>query len=142
MDVKRNRAADVLVGYAADREGRGIAYVVLATAGGRSIVRVSFATPPLALHGGREFGYAAVAAVGSELSRRGFSRVRLRLSDEAIVHDLAAPRVVAPALAMPYVKARCALNGFSAARVERADPRETADLCGRASAELHLRTAA
>jgi hypothetical protein len=43
---------------------------------------------------------------------------------------------------MPYVRARCALNGFAAARVERADPREIADLEGRARAELQLRTAA
>ena len=50
--------------------------------------------------------------------------------------------IVPPALAMPYVKARCALNGFLAAHVERADAREVADLEARARAELQLRTAA
>ncbi len=140
--MNRNRAADVLVGYAKDPSGRGIAYAAIAGAGGSGVVRVAFSTSPLALYDGREFGYAAVSAVGAELRRRGYVRVRVRLADAAVVDDLAAPRIVAPALAMPYVKARCTLNGFAAARVERADPREVADLEGRARAELQLRPAA
>ena len=106
------------------------------TASGRGVMRVPFSAVPLALYDGREFGYAAVAALGAELRRRGFVRIRVRLGDERIVRDLAAPAIVPPALGMPYVRARCALNGFAAARVERADPREVADLEGRARAEL------
>jgi hypothetical protein len=87
-------------------------------------------------------GFAAVTAVGTELRRRGYARIRVRLGDEGVVRDLAAPKLVPPALAMPYVKSRCTLNGFVSARVERADPREVADLEGRARAELSLRTAA
>lgn len=140
--MNRNAAADVIVGYATDHTGRGIAYAAIATGSGRGVARVPFATVPLAIHDGRELGYAAVAAVGAELRRRGFARVRVRLGDELVVRDLAAPTIVPPALAIPYVKARCALNGFTTARVERADPREVADLEARARAELSLRTAA
>jgi hypothetical protein len=142
MDVNRNRAADVTVGYATDATGRGIAYAALATGTQKDVLRMPFQAVPLALHGGREFGYAAVLAVAGELRRRGFSRIRVRLADQDVVHDLTAPRLVPPALAMPYVKARCSLNGFAAARVERADRREIADLEARARAELQLRSAA
>jgi len=140
--VNRNSAADVLVGFAHDESGRGIAYAAIANGSGRGVVRVPFSATPLSLYGGLEFGYAAVAALGTELRKRGFARIRVRLGDERVVRDLASPALVPPALGMPYVRARCALNGFAAARVERADPREIADLEGRARAELQLRTAA
>ena len=140
--MNRNSAADVLVGFAHDGSGRGLAYAAIANGSGRGVMRVPFSAAPLALYDGREFGYAAVAALGAELRRRGFARIRVRLGDERVVHDLAAPGLVPPALGMPYVQARCALNGFASARVERADPREVADLEGRARAELQLRTAA
>lgn len=140
--MNRNSAADVLVGFAHDGSGHGLAYAAIANGSGRGVMRVPFSAKPLALYEGREYGYAAVAALGAELKRRGYARIRVRLGDERIVRDLAAPAVVPPALGMPYVKARCALNGFVAARVERADPREIADLEGRARAELQLRTAA
>jgi hypothetical protein len=140
--VNRNSAADVVVGFAHDGSGHGLAYAAIANGSSRGVMRIPFSTTPLALYEGREYGYAAVAAIGAELRRRGFVRIRVRLGDERIVRDLAAPVVVPPALGMPYVKARCALNGFAAARVERADPREIADLEGRARAELQLRTAA
>ncbi len=140
--MNRNSAADVLVGFAHDGSGRGIAYASIANGSGRGVMRVAFSAKPLALYDGREFGYAAVAALAAELRKRGFARIRVRLGDERVVRDLASPAVVPPALGMPYVRARCALNGFAAARVERADPREIADLEGRARAELQLRTAA
>lgn len=140
--MNRNSAADVLVGFAHDGSGRGIAYAAIANGSGRGVMRVPFSATPLALHDGREFGYAVLAALGAELRRRGFARIRVRLGDERVVHDLASPGRIPPALGMPYVRARCALNGFAAARVECADPREIADLEGRARAELQLRTAA
>ena len=140
--MNRKSAADVVVGFAHDGSGHGLAYAAIANGSGRGVMRIPFTTTPLALYEGREYGYAAVAAIGAELRRRGFARVRVRVGDERIVRDLAAPVVVPPALGMPYVKARCALNGFASARVERADPREIADLEGRARAELQLRTAA
>ena len=140
--MNRNSAADVVVGFAHDGSGQGIAYAAIADGRGRGVMRVPFSAAPLALYDGREVGYAAVAALGAELRRRGFARIRVRIGDEHVVRDLAAPAVVPPALGMPYVRARCVLNGFAAARVERADPREVADLEGRARAELSLRTAA
>ena len=142
MNVNRNAAADVIVGFATDGSGRGLAYAQIADGTARGVMRIPFSAKPLALYDGRENGYAVVAALGSELRKRGFVRIRVRLSDDRVVADLAGPRIVPPALAMPYVRARCALNGFTAARVERADPLEIADLEGRARAELQLRTAA
>jgi hypothetical protein len=140
--MNRNSSADVLVGFAHDGSGRGIAYAAVANGTRRGVMRVPFSATPLALYGGLEYGYAAVAALSAELRKRGFARVRVRLGDERVVRDLSSPAHVPPALGMPYVKARCALNGFASARVERADPREIADLEGRARAELQLRTAA
>lgn len=140
--MERNRAAVAAVGYAADHQGAGIAYAAIGTGTGTATLRVPFAAVPLALHQGREIGYAAVAAVAAELRRRGFTRVRFRVGDPNVAGDLAAPRIVPPALGMPYVKARCGLNGFRAARVEPADAREVADLETRARAELQLRSAA
>jgi hypothetical protein len=141
--MNRNSAADVLVGYAHDGYGRGIAYAAIANGSGRNAVRVPFTATPLSLYGGIEYGYAAVTALAGELRKRGFARIRVRVGDERVVADLSSEaKIPPPALGMPYVKARCALNGFAAARVERADPREIADLEGRARAELQLRTAA
>jgi hypothetical protein len=140
--VNRKSAADVLVGFAHDNTGRGLAYAAIADGKGRGVMRIPFTATPLARYAGVEFGYAAVAALGAELRKRGFTRIRVRLGDEQVVRDLASSALPPPALGMPYVKARCALNGFAAARVERADPREIADLEGRARAELQLRSAA
>jgi hypothetical protein len=140
--ANRNRSADVAVGYAADRAGNGIAYLAIATGSGRSVAKVPFSTAPLAALDGREFGYAAVAAAGGYLRGHGFSRVRLRLADEAVVDDLNARGKVPPALGLAYVKTRCVLHGFAAARVERGEPIETHDLETRARAEIALRAQA
>ena len=56
-----------------------------------------------------------------------------------MVDDLNARGIVPPALAMAYVKTRCVLHGFAAARVERGEPIETHDLETRARAEIALR---
>jgi hypothetical protein len=138
----RHRSADVAVGYAADRSGHGIAYLAVATGSGRTVAKVPFSAVPLKALGGREFGYAAVAAAGAYLRGQGFTRVRLRLADEAVVDDLNARGLVPPALAMAYVKTRCILHGFTAARVERGEPIETHDLETRARAEIALRAPA
>lgn len=138
----RHRSADVAVGYAADHSGNGIAYAAIATGSGRGSVRVPFSASPLAALDGREFGYAAVAAVGAYLRGRGFTRVRIRVADEAAVDELNARRSVPPALAMAYVKTRCVLHGFAVARVERGEPVETHDLESRARADIALRTPA
>lgn len=138
----RHRSADVAVGYAADATGNGIAYAAIATGTDRSVARITFGAHPLPALEGRELGYAAVGAVATYLRGRGFSRVRLRLADEIVVDELNGRRPVPLALAMAYVKARCALNGFSVARVERGEPIETHDLQTRAQAEIALRASA
>ncbi len=140
--VIRHRSADVAVGYSADVAGNGIAYLAIATGTGRSVAKVPFSASPLAALEGREFGYAAVAAAGGYLRGHGFTRVRLRLAAEAVVDDLNSRGAVPPALAMAYVKTRCVLHGFAAARVERGEPIETHDLETRARAEIALRTPA
>jgi hypothetical protein len=138
----RHRSADVAVGYAADSTGHGIAYAAVATGTGRGVVRVPFAAQPLAALEGREFGYAAARAVAAHLRGRGFTRIRLRLPDAAVVDDLAGRRHVPPALAMAYVKTRCVLHGFAVARVERAEPIETHELEERARTDITHRTSA
>ncbi len=106
------------------------------------VVKIPFSAPPLAALGGRESGYAAVAAVAGYLRGRGFTRVRLRIADEQLVDDLAGRGAVPPPLAIAYVKTRCVLHGFAVARVERAEPIETRDLETRANADVALRTPA
>ena len=75
-------AADVLVGFAHDGSGRGIAYAAIANGSGRGVMRIPFSATPLALYEGREYAYAAVAALGAELRKRGFARIRVRLADD------------------------------------------------------------
>jgi len=138
----RHRSADVAVGYAADRSGHGIAYAAIGTGTGRTVVRLPFGVPNLPALDGREQGYAAVATVGGYLRARGFTRVRIRVAEDAVVNDLNARRSVPAALTMEYVKTRCILHGFAAARVERAEPIETRDLETRARADVALRSPA
>lgn len=137
----RHRSADVAVGYHADRSGAGIAYAAIATGTERAVVKLPFSAVPMPALEGRENGYAAVGAVANHLRTRGFTRIRLRAADPRLVDDLNARTLVPPALAMAYVKTRCALHGFAVARVERAEPIETNDLENRARADLALRPA-
>jgi hypothetical protein len=138
----RHRSADAALGYAADRKGRGIAYAAIATGTGTTVVRLPFNAPVAPDVEGRSPGFAAVASLGSYLRARGFTRVRIRVPEDALVDDLNARRDVPPALTMEYVKTRCILHGFAAARVERAEPIETRDLEGRARADIVLRSPA
>jgi hypothetical protein len=139
----RNRpAADVVLGYAADPNGSGVAFAAVDTGTTASVVRVPFRVDRLAGLDGREVGYAAVAAVGSHLRSRGFGRVRLRVADGHVVAELTGAKRVPAALTMPYVAARCVLHGFATARIECADPRDVADLTNRARAEALLHVAA
>ncbi len=138
----RHRSADAALGYAADPAGSGVAYLSIATGTGRAVVKVPFATSPLAGLAGRDLGYAAVAAAAGYLRGRGFTRIRLRLEDDQLVDELNGRGTVPPPLAIAYVKIRCALHGFAVARVERAEPIETRDLQTRATADVALRAPA
>jgi len=135
-------AADVAVGYAADPQGRAVAYAAIATGTSTGIVRIPFRANALPALEGRDVGYAAVAAIGAHLRSRGFGRVRVRLADGNVVADLSGVGAPPKALAMAYVKARCLLHGLGAVRLETAEPIETRDLTKRARAELSLQTTA
>lgn len=141
--TRRSRpAADVAVGYAADLQGHGIAYAAIATGSSRGTVRIPFTATSLPALEGRDVGYAAVAAVGAQLKRRGFGNVRIRLADEAVVADLSGTSTPPKALAMAYVKTRCLLHGIGSVRLETAEPVEIRDLTSRAQAEVTLHVAA
>jgi hypothetical protein len=135
-------AADVVVGYAANNQGRGLAYACVHTGSNAAIVRLPFAVPPLPALDGLNRGYAAVAAVGAYLKARGYARVRLRIDDERVVADLSGSGSPPKPLAMAYVKVRCILHGLGSVRLEAADPVETRDLTARAAAEVELHAAA
>ncbi len=142
-NIRRARpAADVAVGFAADAQGKGIAYAAISTGSSAGTVRLTFSAPPLAGLDGREQGYAAIAAVAAHLKVRGFVRVRLRVSDARVVSELAGAGSPPKALAMAFVKIRCALHGLGAARLEVADPVAVDDLTARAQAEVSLNVAA
>jgi hypothetical protein len=127
------------LGYAADALGNGIAYARLTTRTGERLVRVAFPVKRFEGLGGREIGYAALAAVATMLRERGVSRVRFYVPDLELVADVTNHRAVAPPLVLPYVRLGCALNQFSSFAV---DAGEDPDLDGRARAELFINTAA
>ncbi len=139
----RNRmSATVAIGYAADAAGNGIVHAALSDGRAASAMRVPFRVRPLAACDGAEVGFAAIAAVAAALKARGFARVRIRIADETTAAFVAGRLPVPPALAMPYVKVRCALHAFAAHRVEHAERVETDDLEARARADARLRLAA
>jgi len=129
----------VQLGYAADREGNGIAYARLTTRAGARLVRVAFRVQRFEGLEGREIGYAALTAVAALLRERGLESVAFALADGELVTDCSAHRDVPPPLVLPYVRLRCALNRFKEYALHHgADP----DLEGRARAELVLLSAA
>jgi len=135
-------AADIAVGYAVDSKGHGIAYAAISTGTSSGTVRIPFtATVQPALEG-RDVGYAAVAAVATQLKRRGIGRARFRLDDQNVVADLSGAGNPPKALAMSYVRTRCLLHGLGTVRLETAEPIETRDLTSRARAEVTLTVAA
>jgi hypothetical protein len=135
-------AADVAIGYAADDRGSGIAFAAIHTGSTTNVVRIPFRFVPLAGLDGLEGGYAAVGAVAGHAKARGFGRVRIRLADARVAADLNGGGAPPKALAMVYVKVRCALHSLGAVRLEPAEPVEVRDLQTRAKAELRLRPAA
>jgi len=135
-------AADVAVGYAAGERGNAIAYAAINSGSGTAIVRLAFSALPLKGLDGLEVGYAAMAAVGAHLKARGFVRVRVRLADARVVADLNGGGAPPKALGMAYVRARCALHGLGAVRLELSDAVDVRDLGARAQAEMRLSVAA
>ncbi len=151
MAQKRGQQTAVAtVGYAADADGRGIAYakiwsmpsVVSATKRPESFVRVGFRSVVRPALRGREVAYAALDAIARELLAAKIDVVELRLLDASLAADLAERRAVPVDLQMPYIALRCTLNRFASSSVLACDDGTARDLTARARAELSLEHAA
>jgi hypothetical protein len=127
------------LGYAADREGRGVAYARLTTRTGERLVRAAFRVQRYAGLGGREVSYAALTAIAALLYERGLSSIAFHIPDAALVADRAASSALPPPLGLPYVRLGCALNRFDRFRLEAC---EHGDLTARAQAEVVFHSAA
>jgi GNAT superfamily N-acetyltransferase len=138
------------VGYAADADGRGIAYAKIwstqrAVPGANrseSFVRVGFRSVVRPALRGREIAYAALEAIARELIAAKIDVVELRLLDASLATDLAERRAVPTDLQMPYIALRCTLNRFASFSVVACDDGTARDLTARARAELSLEHAA
>jgi hypothetical protein len=141
--VHAANSATATVGFAAGPAGSGVAYAALVGADGReSLVRVGFASPSRPALRGRDVAYAALEAVARALLARGVRRVEVRIDDLHLPVDLAERRALPPALEIPYVALRCALNRFACAEVVVATEPAARDLTARARAEASLGIAA
>lgn len=127
---------EVEVGYGAGHGGRGIAYVRIRGGAAEHLMRIAFRMRREFDEG--EVGYAALTAVARALRKRRLTNVRLAVDDAALVEGLSGAEIPA-AMVLPYVRLKCALNGFDDVRVN-ATP--TTDLAQRARAEVALLPAA
>ncbi|MBV8601837.1 MAG: hypothetical protein JO359_09780 [Candidatus Eremiobacteraeota bacterium] len=137
MKARRQTLQHVRVAFAANPRGDGLAYV--RTADG-SPLRVPFRVERSPALLGHEVGYAALLAVSAALRAKGMRAVRIGIADARIVDDLTERRALPAALALPYVRLRCALNTF--ARAEVVATPEDEELSSRARAEVELAVAA
>jgi hypothetical protein len=141
MRTKRrpDPAVEVLAGYAADNRGSGIAYARVTGARSRGLLRVGFRVGLSGALADRAAGYAALTAISRALCKRGFRNVRFILGDPDFVEEIASRRGIGEALALAYVRLRCALNSLATfdVRSGAAD-----DLTQRARAEVALNLAA
>ncbi len=129
------------VGFAADRQGSGIAYVRLGSPQAQRVLRVAFTVKRYPALRGREVGYAALRAAASALRARGVKAVQFAVEDAALIEDLREHRDLPAALTLSYVALRCTLNQFD--RYELTDaPQDESDLTARARGELALHVAA
>jgi hypothetical protein len=129
------------VGFAADEQGNGVAYVRAAGASAHKVLRVPFAVKRYTGLRGREVGYSALTAVAAALHRRGVETVSFSTDDAALIGDLHEHRDVPGALTLSYVRLRCALNQFRRYEVVAAADGES-DLTARARSEVTLHVAA
>jgi hypothetical protein len=129
---------EALVGYAADTRGGGVAYARLTGDHAKRLLRVNFR-----LRGprseGAAVGYAALTGITKALCKRGFRHVRFVVGDPQFVNEVATGRGVGEALAIPYVRLRCALNSLATFSIQAGT---TDDLTQRARAEAAFNVAA
>lgn len=129
----------VAIGYAADVQGRGIAYARLQKGRRTRIVQSVFEVRRHAGLAEREVGYAALEALLRSL-RVHTPVLNIELEDLEIAADLTKRREFPVQLMLPYVRVRCALNAFQTWTITASDAAR--DLTSRARAELSLRIAA
>jgi hypothetical protein len=137
-----NSMYEAHLGYAADPEGRGVAYARIARQGheerGR-LVRMAFRVRRATGLADREVGYEAVATLVRFLTEREIRHVVLSLPDAELVADFQQHREVPAPLVLPYVRLGCALNRLSGCELKHSSEEE---LCSRARAEVAFHTAA
>jgi hypothetical protein len=130
-------AVEAVVGYAANERGNGLAYARIIGARSRKLLRAGFRISHPST--GRTIGYAALTAVSRLLCKRGIREVRFVLGDPQFVDEISTGRGVLEALALPYVRLRCALNSLVKFSVQAGS---TDELTQRAEAEVALNVAA
>jgi hypothetical protein len=134
--------ADVAVGFAADEQGNGVAYVRLGSGAERArIMRIAFTVKRYPALLDREVGYAALTAASNALRARGVRRVRLTVDDPRLAAEVREHRDVPAPLAMAYVRLGCALNQFAEYEIAELAQGES-DLRSRALAEVAVHAAA
>lgn len=130
----------VLVGFGAGSDGRGIAYARLTDDGvAKRIFRTEFPIPQPQRLLERGVAYAALTAVARAVVRSGIARAKFVLADGGFVDEISTGKSVGEALALPYVRLRCALNSLAESSVVTG---ATDDLTQRARAEAALNIAA
>jgi hypothetical protein len=130
-------AVFVQIGFAAGGAGHGVAYARVRRAASEQLLRIGFR---LSLgFGDREVGYAAVTEVARALQRRGVQKVALAIDDARLLSELDRQAEVPDTIVLPYVRLKCALNGFDTVELSTND---SGELAQRARAEVALHTAA
>jgi hypothetical protein len=87
----------------------------------------------------RAIAYAALVTVARALRKRGVTSARFVMPDRRFVEDVTTRRDLPEALALPYVRLRCALNAFHDVEIGVG---ATDELMQRAGAEVALNVAA
>lgn len=128
----------VALAYAAGHHGGGVCYLRIRGVQDR-IARVPFSVRRLPGLGGREVGYAALAAAAALLRQRGIARAEISVPDVELSLDIAQRRSVATPLVIPYVQTQCVLNQFESVTVTSG---EDPELDARARMEAGISEAA
>lgn len=132
-------AVTVLVGFAANERGRGIAYARLAGMAATRLLRLEFCVGSIHEKAEPAVAYAALTAVARAVVRSGISRAKFVVADENFVNEIATGTGVGETLAIPYVRLRCVFNSLAHFSIAAG---ATDDLTQRARAEAALNIAA
>lgn len=141
VQPKKAQMIRAIVGFAADGQGRGLAYARVSGGASSEVLRLPFSLERYPDLLDREIGYAALDTVAKRLRAAGVERVTFVIDDLQLFTDVAEHREVPPALTLAYVRLGCALNQFREYHLNSAgDP--AAELTARARAEVALQVAA